>query len=252
MAMNDEETFASSPAATRSARRTAWRARTRRPRARGRADRGAGTRLDQLFGERCRRGRGDQRPRRRVDEQPDAVGQRVPRQPARPRLGARRDPAGAKQWKPTNPEAQQAVPDVDDPSKRVAPMILTTDLSMRDDPVYGELAKRFHADPQALGDAFRKGLVQADPPRHGRFSLCRRAGAVRATDLARPGARGRTRADLLRGRRRVKGKILESGLSVSELVSTAWASAASFRGTDKRGGGTGPPPPRAPEELGSE
>jgi catalase-peroxidase len=149
-------------------------------------------------------------------------------------------PAGAKQWKPTNPEAQQAVPDAHDPSKRVAPMMLTTDLSMRDDPVYGELAKRFHADPQALGDAFAKAwfkLTHRDMGPRSRY-----IGSLVPAELLIwqdpvPDVEGEliSVADVAA----LKGKILESGLSVSELVSTAWASAASFRGTDKRGGANG-------------
>ena len=119
-------------------------------------------------------------------------------------------------------------------------MMLTTDLSMRDDPVYGELAKRFHADPQALGDAFAKAWFKLTHRDMG--PLSRYVGAlvpsepqiwqdpVPAVDHELIGD-----ADVAA----LKGKILESGLSVSELVSTAWASAASFRGTDKRGGANG-------------
>ena len=149
-------------------------------------------------------------------------------------------PAGAKQWKPTNPEAQQAVPDAHDPSKRVAPMMLTTDLSLRDDPVYGELAKRFHADPQALGDAFAKAwfkLTHRDMGPRSRYigSLVPAEPLIWQDPV--PDVEGELIGDA--DIASLKAKILASGLSVSELVSTAWASAASFRGTDKRGGANG-------------
>ena len=146
------------------------------------------------------------------------------------------------------------MPDAHDPSKRHAPMMLTTDLALRMDPIYAPITKRFHENPDQLADAFAQGVVQAAAPRHGP-----------ALALPRPVGRpsrscGRTRcppsittligdADIAA----LKAKILESGLSVSQLVSTAWASAASFRGTDKRGGANGARIRLAPQkELGGQ
>jgi len=148
-------------------------------------------------------------------------------------------PAGAKQWAPKNPEAQGTVPDAHDKSKRHAPMMLTTDLALKVDPTYGPIAKRFHENPNQLAEAFAKAwykLLHRDmgpvsrylgpwvpPPQPWQDP-------VPAVDHELIGEKDI--ADL-------KGKILASGLSISQLVSTAWASAASFRGTDKRGGANG-------------
>ncbi len=148
-------------------------------------------------------------------------------------------PAGAKQWAPKNPEAQGTVPDAHDKSKRHAPMMLTTDLAMKVDPTYGPIAKRFHENPNQLAEAFAKAwykLLHRDmgpvsrylgpwvpPPQPWQDP-------VPAVDHELIGEKDI--GDL-------KGKILASGLSVSQLISTAWASAASFRGTDKRGGANG-------------
>ncbi|HEV8718128.1 MAG TPA: catalase/peroxidase HPI [Candidatus Binatia bacterium] len=148
-------------------------------------------------------------------------------------------PAGAKQYKPTNPEAQGTVPDAHDPSKRHAPMMLTTDLSLRQDPIYAPIAKRFHEHPDQLADAFAKAwykLLHRDMGPVSRYlgpwvpapQLWQ--DPVPAVDHELIGEQ-----DIAA----LKGKILASGLSVSQLVSTAWASAASFRGTDKRGGANG-------------
>jgi catalase-peroxidase len=148
-------------------------------------------------------------------------------------------PAGANQWTPTNPEAQNTVPDAHDPSKRHAPMMLTTDLALRQDPIYGPIAKRFHENPDQLAEAFGKAwykLLHRDMGPISRYlgpwvaepQLWQ--DPVPAVDHDLIGD-----ADIAA----LKSKILESGLSISQLVSTAWASAASFRGTDKRGGANG-------------
>jgi catalase-peroxidase len=148
-------------------------------------------------------------------------------------------PAGAKQWAPKNPEAQGTVPDAHDPSKRHAPMMLTTDLALRQDPVYAPIAKRFLEHPDQLADAFAKAwykLLHRDLGPVSRYlgpwvpapQLWQ--DPVPAVDHQLIGEQD------IAG---LKGKILASGLSVSQLVSTAWASAASFRGTDKRGGANG-------------
>jgi catalase-peroxidase len=148
-------------------------------------------------------------------------------------------PAGAKQWTPTNPEAQGTVPDAHDPSKRHAPMMLTTDLALRVDPIYGPISKRFHEDPVLLADAFAKAwykLLHRDMgPVSGYLGPWvpepqSWQDPVPAVDHDLIGE-----ADIAA----LTGTILASGLSISQLVSTAWASAASFRGTDKRGGANG-------------
>jgi catalase-peroxidase len=148
-------------------------------------------------------------------------------------------PAGAKQWKPKNPEAQGTVPDAHDKSKRHAPMMLTTDLSLKVDPIYAPIAKRFHENPAQLADAFARAWFKLLHRDMG--PLPRYLGPwvpepqlwqdpVPAVDHELVGDQ-----DVAA----LKRKILESGLSIADLVSTAWNAAASFRGTDKRGGANG-------------
>ena len=148
-------------------------------------------------------------------------------------------PAGAQQWTPRNPEAQGTVPDAHDPSKRHAPMMLTTDLALKMDPIYGPIAKRFHENPDQLAAAFAMAwykLLHRDMGPVSRYlgpwvpepQLWQ--DPVPAVDHELIGEE-----DIAA----LKGTILASGLSISRLVSTAWASAASFRGTDKRGGANG-------------
>jgi catalase-peroxidase len=148
-------------------------------------------------------------------------------------------PAGAHQWKPKNPEAQGTVPDAHDPSRRHAPMMLTTDLALKLDPIYGPITKRFHEHPDQLADAFGKAwykLLHRDmgpPSRYlGPWVPEPQLWQDPVPDVDH---------DLI-GEKDITGlkaKILASGLSISRLVSTAWASAATFRGTDKRGGANG-------------
>ena len=148
-------------------------------------------------------------------------------------------PAGAQQWTPKNPEAQGTVPDAHDPSKRHAPMMLTTDLALRADPIYAPIVERFHQNPDQLSDAFARAwykLLHRDMGPVSRYlgpwvpepQLWQ--DPVPAVDHELIG-----QDDIAS----LKGKLLESGLSISQLVSTAWASAATFRGTDKRGGANG-------------
>ncbi len=148
-------------------------------------------------------------------------------------------PAGANQWTPKNPEAQGTVPDAHDPSTRHAPMMLTTDLALKLDPIYAPIARRFHENPDQLADAFAKAwykLLHRDMGPVSRYlgpwvpepQLWQ--DPVPAVDHDLIGEE-----DIAA----LKGKILASGLSISQLVSTAWASAATFRGTDKRGGANG-------------
>jgi catalase-peroxidase len=148
-------------------------------------------------------------------------------------------PAGAKQFKPTNPEAQGTVPDAHDPSKRHAPMMLTTDLALKQDPIYGPISKRFHENPDQLADAFAKAwykLLHRDMGPVTRYlgpwvpepQLWQ--DPVPAVDHELIGEDDITA---------LKARVLASGLSISQLASTAWAAAGSFRGTDKRGGANG-------------
>ncbi len=148
-------------------------------------------------------------------------------------------PAGAKQWTPKNPEAQDTVPDAHDPSKRHAPMMLTTDLALRLDPVYEPISRRFYENPDQLSEAFAKAwykLLHRDMGPVSRYlgpwipepQLWQ--DPVPAADHELIGAN-----DVAA----LKEKVLASGLSISRLVSTAWAAASSFRGTDKRGGANG-------------
>ena len=148
-------------------------------------------------------------------------------------------PAGAKQWTPKNPEAQGTVPDAHDASKRHAPMMLTSDLALRVDPIYAPIAKRFHENPDQLADAFARAW----------FKLLHRDMGPRSRYLGPWVPEPQLWQDPLPpvdhelvGEEEVaslKEKILASGLSIPELVSTAWNAAASFRGTDKRGGANG-------------
>jgi catalase-peroxidase len=148
-------------------------------------------------------------------------------------------PAGKHQWTPKNPEAQDTVPDAHDPSKRHAPMMLTTDLALKLDPIYGPIAKRFHENPDQLADAFARAwykLLHRDMGPVSRYlgpwvpepQLWQ--DPVPAVDHELIG-----QDDIAA----LKDRILGSGLSISQLVSTAWASASTFRGTDKRGGANG-------------
>ncbi|MFC9594128.1 catalase/peroxidase HPI [Streptomyces sp. NPDC056944] len=148
-------------------------------------------------------------------------------------------PAGAQQWTPKDASAKDTVPDAHDPSKRHAPMMLTTDLSLRLDPVYAPIAKRFHENPDQLADAFARAWYKLLHRDMG--PLSRYLGPwipepqlwqdpVPAVGHALVGE-----ADVTA----LKARILDSGLSLAQLVTTAWASAASFRGTDKRGGANG-------------
>ena len=148
-------------------------------------------------------------------------------------------PAGAKQWRPKNPEAQAMVPDAHDPSKRHAPMMFTTDLALREDPIYGPISRRFHENPDQLADAFARAW----------FKLLHRDMGPRSRYLGpwvpEPQLWQDPVPDVdhdLVGEQDIanlKRAVLASGLSIPELVSTTWNAAASFRGTDKRGGANG-------------
>ena len=149
-------------------------------------------------------------------------------------------PAGAAQWTPKDGAGVDTVPDAHDPSKKHAPMMLTTDLSLRLDPVYAPIAKRFMENPDELADAFARAWYKLTHRDMG--PLTRYLGSmVPAEPQLWQDPVPEVDHELIdeAGIADLKGRILASGLSVSWLVSTAWASASTFRGTDKRGGANG-------------
>jgi catalase-peroxidase len=148
-------------------------------------------------------------------------------------------PAGAKQWTPKDPSAQGKVADAHDPSKRHAPMMLTTDLALKMDPIYAPISKRYHENPDQLADAFAKAWYKLLHRDMG--PLARYLGPWVPEPQLWQDPVPAVDHDLI-GEEDIaalKEKILASGISIAQLVSTAWASAASFRGTDKRGGANG-------------
>jgi catalase-peroxidase len=151
-----------------------------------------------------------------------------------------KSPAGAIQWIPTDKNAASLVPDAHDPAKRHAPIMFTTDLSLKFDPIYREISKRFQQNPEEFKLAFAKAwfkLTHRDMGPRARY-----VGAeVPKEDLIWQDPVPAVGHDLIDEDQvsELKSKIIESGLTVPELVRTAWASAASFRGTDMRGGANG-------------
>ena len=151
-----------------------------------------------------------------------------------------KSPAGAAQWTPTDATANGTVPDAHDPSKTHAPTMLTTDLSLRMDPIYAPISKRFHKNPQEFADAFAGAWYKLTHRDMGPRTRCLGPMVPAEPQLWQDPVPDITHE--LIGEQDIaalKGKILESGLSVAQLVSTTWASAATFRGTDKRGGANG-------------
>ncbi len=151
-----------------------------------------------------------------------------------------KSPAGAYQWKPKGDAGAGTVPDAHDPSKRHAPSMLTTDIALRFDPVYEKIARRFLENPEQLADAFARAwfkLTHRDMGPRSRYL----GPEVPAEELIWQDPIPAVDYELIDERdiADLKGKILASGLSISELVSTAWASASTFRGSDKRGGANG-------------
>ena len=151
-----------------------------------------------------------------------------------------KSPAGAWQWKPTDPAAASTVPAAHDPSKREAPMMTTADMALKVDPIYAPISKRFHENPDQLADVFARAwfkLTHRDMGPRARYlgpevpaEALIWQDPVPAVDHPLIDA-----ADAAA----LKAKILASGLTISQLVSTAWASASTFRGSDKRGGANG-------------
>jgi catalase-peroxidase len=148
-------------------------------------------------------------------------------------------PAGAKQWRPTNPEAQEAVAEAHDATKRTAPMMLTTDLALKLDPGFGPITRRFYENPDELADAFAKAwykLLHRDMGPVSRYLGPWVAEPQIWQDPVPPVDHELIdESDIAT----LKQTILASGLSISRLVATAWSAAASFRGTDMRGGANG-------------
>ena len=161
-----------------------------------------------------------------------------------------KSPAGAHQWKPKGGAGAGTVPDAHDPSKRHAPFMATTDLSLRMDPAYEKISRRFHQNPQEFADAYARAWYKLTHRDMGPVS--RYLGPlvpkeellwqdpVPAVDHALIGEQ-----DIAA----LKAKVLASGLSISQLVNTAWASAATFRGSDKRGGANGARIRLAPQKF---
>jgi catalase-peroxidase len=149
-------------------------------------------------------------------------------------------PAGAKQWTPKNGAGAGTVPHAHDRSKKIAPGMLTTDLALRFDPQYEKISRRFYEDPQAFADAFAKAWFKLTHRDMGPIARYLGPEVPKEPQLWQDPVPAVDHALIdehdIAG---LKSKILASGLSVPQLVSTAWASASSFRGTDKRGGANG-------------
>ncbi len=151
-----------------------------------------------------------------------------------------KSPAGAWQWVPVNPDEKDLAPAAHDPSKRVTTIMTTADLSLRMDPIYGPIAKRFHENPEEFADAFARAwfkLTHRDMGPRSRYL----GAEVPTEELIWQDPVPAVDHELIDEQEiaALKGKIIASGLSVSQLVSTAWASASTFRGSDKRGGANG-------------
>ena len=151
-----------------------------------------------------------------------------------------KSPAGANQWTPKNGAGAGTVPDAHDPSKRHAPSMLTTDLSLRFDPAYEKISRRFYEHPQELADAFAKAWYKLTHRDMGPLSrylgpLVPKEHQLWQDPVPAVDHQLIDEKDITA----LKAKILASGLSISQLVTTAWASAVTFRGSDKRGGANG-------------
>ncbi len=151
-----------------------------------------------------------------------------------------KSPAGAHQWTPKDASAQGTVPDAHDPEKRHAPRMTTADMALKMDPIYAPIAKHFHDHPDELAEAFAKAWYKLTHRDMGPIS--RYLGPeVPQEELLWQDPVPEVDHELIGPEdvAALKGKILESGLSISQLVATAWASASTFRGSDKRGGANG-------------
>ena len=151
-----------------------------------------------------------------------------------------KSPAGATQWIPKDAAADGTVPDAHDPSKRHAPIMFTTDLALRVDPEYEKVSRRFHENPDQFAEAFSKAWYKLTHRDMGPRSRCL-GSMVPLEPLLWQDPVPEVDHPLIDGAdvAALKGKILASGLTIPQLVATAWASASTFRGTDKRGGANG-------------
>src|ERR1044071_8526596 len=149
-------------------------------------------------------------------------------------------PAGAKQWTPKPGTGEEPVPAAHDASKKIAPGMLTTDLALRLDPVYEKIARRFYENPQEFADAFAKAWFKLTHRDMGPISRYLGPEVPKEPQLWQDPVPA-VDHELIDAKdiAALKSKLLAAGLSISQLVSTAWASASSFRGTDKRGGANG-------------
>ena len=150
-----------------------------------------------------------------------------------------KSPAGAQQWTPTDDKAQGTVPDAHDPKKSHAPIMFTTDIALKTDPAYLKISKRFHENPKEFADAFAKAWYKLTHRDMGPVSRLLGPTVAKPQLFQDPvpavDHKLIDKADIAA----LKAKLLDSGLSTSQLVSTAWASASTYRGTDKRGGANG-------------
>jgi catalase-peroxidase len=151
-----------------------------------------------------------------------------------------KSPAGAQQWRPKNVKVEDLIPDAHDLTKKAPPMMTTADLSLKFDPIYAQIARRFHKNPKLFADVFARAwfkLTHRDMGPKVRYL----GPEVPKEDLIWQDPLPAVDHELIDDKdiANLKAKILASGLSVSELVSTAWASASSFRGSDRRGGANG-------------
>lgn len=161
-----------------------------------------------------------------------------------------KSPAGAHQWVPKGGAAADAVPDAHDPSKRHAPIMTTADLALKMDPIYAPISKRFHENPDEFADAFARAwfkLTHRDMGPKARYV----GSEVPAEDMIWQDPIPAANYDSIDDNdvQSLKEAILNTGLTVSELVSTAWASASTFRGSDKRGGANGARVRLAPQKY---
>ncbi len=150
-----------------------------------------------------------------------------------------KSPAGAWQWKPTDPAAATTVPDAHDPAKKHAPMMFTTDLALRLDPVYEPISRHFLENPEEFADAFAKAWYKLTHRDMGPVSRCLGPYVPEAQLWQDPVPAVDHELIGEQDIAALKETILASGLTIAQLVSTAWASASTFRGTDKRGGSNG-------------
>ena len=150
-----------------------------------------------------------------------------------------KSPAGANQWKPKGGAGAGTVPDAHDPSKKIAPSMLTTDLALRFDPAYEKISRRFHQNPQEFADAFARAWFKLTHRDMGPIARYLGPLVPKEPQIWQDPVPKATQKLSPKDIAALKAKILASKLTTAQLVSTAWASAATFRGTDKRGGANG-------------